>query len=143
MVGADDLPIALRRGVPICSRTCVRRSRSASLHLFLTGLPRPPRAHSSASVLASSTHSQNLTAIVMVELSNAMEAIMTNQSRRLARILLIVLPTVMFGGVSILSLFYRRSDLHAEPVALVFGAPGMRNVAYGSSWTSWRSVMAG
>jgi hypothetical protein len=33
-----------------------------------------------------------------------MEAIMTQDSRRLAGILLIVLPTVMFGGVSILSL---------------------------------------
>ena len=40
----------------------------------------------------------------MVELSNAMEVIMTYESRRLAGILLIVLPTVMFGGVSILSL---------------------------------------
>jgi hypothetical protein len=33
-----------------------------------------------------------------------MEAIMTFESRRLAGILLVVLPTVMFGGVSILSL---------------------------------------
>jgi hypothetical protein len=33
-----------------------------------------------------------------------MEVIMTQESRRLAGILLIVLPTVMFGGVSILSL---------------------------------------
>jgi hypothetical protein len=33
-----------------------------------------------------------------------MEVIMTHESRRLAGILLIVLPTVMFGGVSILSL---------------------------------------
>ena len=40
----------------------------------------------------------------MVELSNAMEVIMTYELRRLAGILLIVLPTVMFGGVSILSL---------------------------------------
>jgi hypothetical protein len=40
----------------------------------------------------------------MVELSNAMEVIMTYESRRLAGILLIVLPAVMFGGVSILSL---------------------------------------
>jgi hypothetical protein len=45
-----------------------------------------------------------LTANVKVELSNAMEVIMTYESRRLAGILLIVLPTVMFGGVSILSL---------------------------------------
>jgi hypothetical protein len=40
----------------------------------------------------------------MVELSNGMEVVMTYESRRLAGILLIVLPTVMFGGVSILSL---------------------------------------
>jgi hypothetical protein len=35
---------------------------------------------------------------------DGMEAIMTHESRRLAGILLIVLPSVMFGGVSILSL---------------------------------------
>ena len=40
----------------------------------------------------------------MVEFSNVMEVVMTYKSRRLAGILLIVLPTVMFGGVSILSL---------------------------------------
>jgi hypothetical protein len=40
----------------------------------------------------------------MVEFSNRMEVVMTYESRRLAGILLIVLPTVMFGGVSILSL---------------------------------------
>jgi hypothetical protein len=40
----------------------------------------------------------------MVEFSNGMEVVMTYESRRLAGILLIVLPTVMFGGVSILSL---------------------------------------
>jgi len=33
-----------------------------------------------------------------------MEVVMTYESRRLAGILLIVLPTVMIGGVSILSL---------------------------------------
>ena len=33
-----------------------------------------------------------------------MEVMMTHHSRRLAGVLLIVLPTVMFGGVSILSL---------------------------------------
>jgi hypothetical protein len=35
---------------------------------------------------------------------DGMEAIMTHESRRLAGILLIVLPSVMFGGVSLLSL---------------------------------------
>jgi hypothetical protein len=35
---------------------------------------------------------------------DGMEAIMTHESRRLAGILLIVLPSVMFGGVSIISL---------------------------------------
>ena len=39
-----------------------------------------------------------------VDLSNQMEAIMTYESRCLAGVLLVVLPTVMFGGVSILSL---------------------------------------
>ena len=36
--------------------------------------------------------------------SNGMEVVMTYESRRLAGILLIVLPTVMISGVSILSL---------------------------------------
>src|SRR5215204_643375 len=40
----------------------------------------------------------------MVEFSNVMEVVMTYESRRLAGILLIILPTVMFGGVSLLSL---------------------------------------
>ena len=39
-----------------------------------------------------------------VDLSNQMEAIMTYELRCLAGVLLVVLPTVMFGGVSILSL---------------------------------------
>ena len=39
-----------------------------------------------------------------VDFWNGMEVIMSYQSRRLAGILLIVLPTVMFGGVSLLSL---------------------------------------
>jgi hypothetical protein len=40
----------------------------------------------------------------MVEFFNGMEVVMTYESRLLAGILLIILPTVMFGGVSILSL---------------------------------------
>jgi hypothetical protein len=40
----------------------------------------------------------------MVEFSTGMEVVMTHESRLLAGILLIVLPTVMFGGASILSL---------------------------------------
>src|SRR4030095_6453714 len=48
-----------------------------------------------------------------------MEVIMTYESRRLAGILLIVLPTVMFGGVSILSLLvgdptYMRNPLRQD-----------------------------
>jgi hypothetical protein len=39
-----------------------------------------------------------------MSVSNGMEVVMTYESRLLAGILLIVLPTVMFGGVSILSL---------------------------------------
>jgi hypothetical protein len=42
--------------------------------------------------------------ILAASFSKEMEAIMTFESRRLAGILLVVLPTVMFGGVSILSL---------------------------------------
>jgi uncharacterized membrane protein len=40
----------------------------------------------------------------MVDFSSRMEVVMTYESRLLAGILLIVLPTVMFGGASILSL---------------------------------------
>jgi hypothetical protein len=48
-----------------------------------------------------------------------MEVIMTNESRRLAGILLIVLPSVMFGGVSLLSLLindptYMRNPLRQD-----------------------------
>jgi hypothetical protein len=48
-----------------------------------------------------------------------MEVIMSNESRRLAGILLIVLPTVMFGGVSLLSLLigdptYMRNPLRQD-----------------------------
>src|SRR5215207_1586011 len=53
---------------------------------------------------AAHSYSQNFRSSVMVEFSNVMEVVMTYESRRLAGILLIVLPTVMFGGVSILSL---------------------------------------
>jgi hypothetical protein len=41
---------------------------------------------------------------IVASFSNGMEVVMTQESRWLAGILLIVLPTVMFGGVSILSL---------------------------------------
>src|SRR4051794_33862044 len=42
--------------------------------------------------------------VIIMSVSNGMEVVMTYESRLLAGILLIVLPTVMFGGVSILSL---------------------------------------
>jgi len=49
-----------------------------------------------------------------------MEVVMTYESRRLAGILLIVLPTVMFGGVSLLSLLigdptYMQNSLRQDP----------------------------
>jgi hypothetical protein len=48
-----------------------------------------------------------------------MEMVMTHESRRLAGILLIVLPTVMFGGASVLSLLigdptYMRNPLRQD-----------------------------
>jgi hypothetical protein len=48
-----------------------------------------------------------------------MEVVMTHESRRLAGILLIVLPTVMFGGASVLSLLigdptYMRNPLRQD-----------------------------
>jgi hypothetical protein len=49
-------------------------------------------------------YSQKVMASIMVEFSNVMEVVMTYESRVSAGILLIVLPTVMFGGASILSL---------------------------------------
>ncbi len=65
---------------------------------------------------------------------------MTFQSRRVAGILLIVLPTVMFGGVSILSLVIGDPNYMKNPCARICGAPGMRMLAFGSSWRSWRSA---
>jgi len=50
---------------------------------------------------AVATHSQT---VIVVRIPYTMEVVMTYESRRLAGILLIVLPTVMFGGMSILSL---------------------------------------
>src|SRR5829696_4561858 len=45
-----------------------------------------------------------------------MEVIMTHESRRLAGMLLIVLPTVMFGGVSILSLLVSDPSYMQNPL---------------------------
>ena len=44
-----------------------------------------------------------------------LEAVMTSKSRGVAGILLIVLPTVMFGGVSLLSLRIGDSILIKQP----------------------------
>jgi hypothetical protein len=54
-----------------------------------------------------------------VNLEGEMETIMTLESRRLAGIILIVLPTVMYGGTSILSLLvsdpaYMRNPLRQD-----------------------------
>jgi hypothetical protein len=75
----------------------------------------------------------------MSRLLHRMEVIMTHESRRLAGILLIVLPTVMFGGVSLLSLLINDPAYMRIPCARICGAPGMRMPASGSSWRSWRS----
>ena len=63
---------------------------------------------------------------------------MSNESRRLAGILLIVLPTVMYGGVSVLSLLIGDPKYMETRCARIYGAPDMHMQAFGSSWRSWR-----
>src|SRR5262245_12989340 len=53
---------------------------------------------------------------VVASFSNGREAIMTVASRRLAGILLIVLPTVMVGGVSLLSLLLGDATYMKNPL---------------------------
>jgi hypothetical protein len=61
---------------------------------------------------------------------------MTYESRLLAGILLIVLPTVMIGGVSILSPIIGDSTYMENPLRRIYGAPDTRMLASGSSWRS-------
>jgi hypothetical protein len=53
---------------------------------------------------------------------------MSNESRRLAGILLIVLPTVMYGGVSILSLLIGDPTYMENPLRQ---APGLKIMSFG------------
>jgi hypothetical protein len=53
-----------------------------------------------------------------------METIMSNESRRLAGILLIVLPTVMFGGLSILLLLIGDPNYMKNPLRQDFWRAG-------------------
>jgi hypothetical protein len=73
---------------------------------------------------------------IIMSVSNGMEVIMTYESRLLAGIVLIVLPTVMFGGVSILSLLVGDPAYMENPCARICGAPDTRMRASGSSWRS-------
>jgi hypothetical protein len=66
---------------------------------------RPERISEKASQEVTERFQPTARAAIMVEsFSNEVEAVMTYASRLLAGILLIVLPTVMVGGVSILPL---------------------------------------
>jgi hypothetical protein len=78
------------------------------------------------------------TAVMVESFSNRIEVIMSYESRLLAGILLIVLPTVMIGGVSILSLLVGdpnymenplRQDLWRAGHAWRLAHPGARGAA--------------
>jgi hypothetical protein len=70
--------------------------------------------------------------------SKRMEVVMTHESRLLAGILLIVLPSVMVGGVSILSLLIGDPAYMQNPCARICGGQDTHTLASGSSWHSWR-----
>jgi len=70
-----------------------------------------------------------------------MEVIMTYESRLLAGILLIVLPTVMIGGISILSLLIGDPAYMETPCARIYGALDARMPASGSSSRWYRYAM--
>jgi hypothetical protein len=57
-----------------------------------------------ADIAANGRHAYLSRDLVVLRTLDGLEMTMSNESRRLAGILLIVLPTVMYGGVSILSL---------------------------------------
>jgi hypothetical protein len=56
-----------------------------------------------------------------------MEEIMSRESRMLAGILLVVLPTVMFGGLSLLTFLTKNMPGYTDhPLRMICGAPGTR-----------------
>jgi hypothetical protein len=57
-----------------------------------------------ADIAANGRHAYLSRGLVVLRTLEGLEMTMSNESRRLAGILLIVLPTVMYGGVSLLSL---------------------------------------
>jgi hypothetical protein len=61
----------------------------------------PARA---ADIAANGRHAYLSRGLVVLRTLEGLEMTMSNESRRLAGILLIVLPTVIYGGVSLLSL---------------------------------------
>jgi hypothetical protein len=94
---ADHRPSSRRRCLPGCGR-----SRQGPP-------PAPPTVAEAdrkvaAAVIPPRREPLSHTAVMVASFSNRMEVIMSYESRLLAGILLIVLPTVMIGGVSILSL---------------------------------------
>jgi hypothetical protein len=56
---------------------------------------------------------------------------MTQESRRMAGILLLILPGVMYGGVSILRLLIGDPTYMENPLRRICGAPGVRMPASG------------
>jgi tetratricopeptide (TPR) repeat protein len=78
--------------------------------------------------------SQGGLAGVSVDFSSGMEVAMTYESRCLAGILLVLLPTVMFGGVSILSLLIGDPTYMQNPLRQDLWRAGTRMPASGSSW---------
>jgi uncharacterized membrane protein len=74
------------------------------LHRLQTKTGRHERPAHAADITANDRHDPLPRSVVVLRTLESLEMTMSNESRRLAGILLIVLPTVMFGGVSVLSL---------------------------------------
>jgi hypothetical protein len=69
-----------------------------------------------ADIAANGRHAYLSRGLVVLRTLEGLEMTVSNESRRLAGILLIVLPTVMYGGVSLLSLLIGDSKYMDNPL---------------------------
>jgi hypothetical protein len=69
-----------------------------------------------ADIAANGRHAYLSRGLVVLRTLEGLEMTMSNESRRLAGILLIVLPTVMYGGVSLLSLLIGDPEYMDNPL---------------------------
>jgi hypothetical protein len=76
---------------------------------------RQASAHA-ADIAANGRHAYLSRGLVVLRTLEGLEMTMSNESRRLAGILLIVLPTVMYGGVSLLSLLVGDPEYMDNPL---------------------------